>query len=245
MINLTLINAELSPKTVYFLQCCGADVGITSSGVLNRILLKISEDTPVAASKLTMWYFDALTARKSKEEKLEILHIFAALCLALFDDDTVLNDLHPNSHDDITESIHTPVDFTFSRTIRFALTADAADILKDKMAEYKLSEGGTIDRIVNDFTSQDTIIIPYTLMNYLFISAWHLTSPQARMAVCLAMSYSVNRICELSGFGMENVIDKIKYMRDCSYNNQDILDNINILKESRFYQKKFLNNEIS
>lgn len=239
MINMTFITAELSAKTVYFLQCCGADVGISSSGVLNRLLLKIHEDTALRAAKLTMWYFDALTARKRKEEKLEILHIFATLCLALFDDDTVLNNLKRNSKEDTTENINAPVDFALSRTIRFALTNESADILRDKMFEYKLSEGGAIDRIVNDFTSQDTKIIPYTLINYLFISASHLINSQVHMAVCLALSYSIDRICELSDFSMENVTNKIKYMRDLAYTDKDIADNINFIKESGFYREKF------
>ena len=239
MINMTFITAELSAKTVYFLQCCGADMGISSSAVLNRLVLKIHEDTALRAAKLTMWYFDALTARKSKEEKLEILHIFVTLCLALFDDDTVLNDLKRNSKKDITENTSAPVDFTFRRTIRFALTNEAADILKDKISAYKLSEGGAIDKIVNDFTSQDTIIIPYTLINYLFISAAHLINSKAHTAMCLALSYCIDRICELSDFSSENVTNKIKHMCDLVYTDKDISDNINLIKESKFYKEKF------
>lgn len=239
MINLTFITAELSAKTVYFFQCCGADMGISSSAVLNRLMLKIHEDTTVRAAKLTMWYFDALAARKSKEEKLEILHIFAALCLALFDDDTVLKNLQTYSEEDTIENISVPVDFTFSRRIRVVLTNEAAGILKDKMSEYKLSEGGAIDKIVNDFTSRDTIIIPYTLIKYLFISAGHLINSHAHMAVCLTLSYCIDRICELSDFSMKNVTNKIKHMRDLAYTDKDISDNINFIKESKFYKEKF------
>lgn len=244
MINLTIITAELSAKTVYFFQNCGADIGISLTRVLNRLLLKISENTPDAAAKLTIWYFDALTERKSTQEKLEILHIFATLCFALFDDDSVLEYLQLNSMEDTTENNYTPADFTFSRTIKFALTNDAAAILNQKMSEYKLPVGETIDRIVNDFTSQSSETIPYILINYLFISAQKLVKTQAHMAVCLAMSYSIDRICELSCFCIEHVTDIIKYMRDYSYANQYVLDNINHIKESRFYKEKLGNDEV-
>ena len=236
----TLFTAKLSAKTVYFFQCCGADMGIPSSRVLNRLLLKISEKTPVLAAKLTMWYFDALTVKKSTEEKLEILHVFAAQCLALFDDDTVLQSERLN----YAEDDYLPVDFTFSRTMKFALTNDAVVVLNQKMKEYKLSEGETIDRIVNEFTSQNNEIIPYTLMNYLFVSASRLIEPQARMAVRLALAYSIYCICEISGFSTKNVIDKIKSLRDYSYTDQDVLNNINVIKDSEFYKIKFLNNGI-
>lgn len=243
-VRLTLLTAELSAKTVYFFQSCGADMGISSSAVLNRLLLKISENTPDAAAKLTMWYFEALTARKSTQEKLEILHIFDVLCSALFDDDTVMKYVLRNSTEDTTENNDTPVDFTFSRTITVAITNDTATLLKQKMSEYKLSEGETIDIIINDFTSQDSKTIPYTLINYLFISAHNLTNPQAHMAICLAASYSTDRIFELSGCNKESVIDRIMAMCNFAYTEQDVLDNINFIKESRFYKEKFGNNEI-
>ncbi|MBQ3462144.1 MAG: hypothetical protein IJH36_03380, partial [Clostridia bacterium] len=162
---LTLLTTELSATTVYFFQCCGADMGITAGCVLNRLLLKISEKTPVLAAKLTMWYFNALTARKNTEEKLDILNVFAVLCLALFDDDAVLQyeKLNPR------ENNYMSVDFHFDHTIKFALANDTATALNQKIEEYKLSEGETIDRIVDEFTSKNNETIPYILMNYLFV----------------------------------------------------------------------------
>lgn len=239
-VKLTLLTTELSATTVYFFQCCGADMGITASCVLNRLLLKISEKTPVLAAKLTMWYFNALTARKNTEEKLDILNVFAVLCLALFDDDAVLQyeKLNPR------ENNYMSVDFHFDHTIKFALANDTATALNQKIEEYKLSEGETIDRIVDEFTSKNNETIPYILMNYLFVSARRLIRPQARTAVQLALLYSIDDICELSDCIKENVIDIIKHMRDYSFTNQNVLENINVIKNSGFYKTKFLNNGI-
>ena len=97
----------------------------------------------------------------------------------------------------------------------------------------------TIEKTVYEFTSRNSAEIPYLPINYLFTAASSLIKPQAIMTVKLAVSYSIARICKISGFGAENIIDRRKDMRNYSYSNKSISDNIKIIKNSSFYKLNF------
>ena len=230
--NMTIINAEVSPKTAEFFYKFGTESGIPVGEVLNRLLVKVSGGSVREAVELTMWYFDALTSNCNKEQKLGILYTFTMMCMTMFDD--IVPDRLPSDENNETPLPH----FRLETKLSFAVVKETAEVFNKTMSKCGLTEKGLIEKAVADFLAIDELMKPYKLINYMIYAAGRLIRPQARMAVIMTITACTDLICELSGDSRETVKLKLNDMKAFALQNENTAENVRLLKDTGFYKEK-------
>ena len=228
---MTVITAKVNYETADFFQKYGQSMGVPQGEVLNRLLVNVSGGSADEAVELVMWYFDAMTSNNNTEQKLETLYIFTMLCMTLVDNVTVAS----VSRKDYSKII--PLKSSPDTTLKLAVVRETADVLNKGMSDYGLTESGMIEKTVADFLADDKMK-PYRLVNYMISAARNLIRPQARMTVILTINVCVDYICELSDCVRESAIAKLQDMKSFALQNDDIAENIRLLRNTGFYREK-------